>query len=210
MAPTRPLVAQQLDACHSTVGIDQSKTVELTGHIPAKKRKLLWLTKTVFFLTPQVLLSDIERKFFQVENVRCIVVDEAHKALGNHAYVQVIQKIAERNKLFRVLALTATPGSDLAAVQQVFKNLLVSKVELRSENSPDILPYIHEKKQEKHVVKLEGYVKQVYDKMLEIFQIYAEKLLKANAIHGNFGTYCSKFQVSITIEIKFLIHHKVI
>lgn len=119
MAPTRPLVTQQLDACHKTVGIERSKTVELTGQIAPKKRQQLWQSKRVFFLTPQVMLSDLERNFFTPESVRCIVVDEAHKATGNHAYVQLISKIAEKNRLFRVLALTATPGSDLAAVQQV-------------------------------------------------------------------------------------------
>ena len=168
MAPTRPLVAQQLEACWNTVGIDKSRTVELTGNIPAKKREHLWKSKTVFFLTPQVMMSDIERNFFPIENVRCVVVDEAHKALGNHAYVQVISKIAEKNRLFRVLALTATPGSDLAAVQQVFKNLLVSKVELRSEHSPDILPYIHDKQKELYIVEMEGYLKEVYDNIIQV------------------------------------------
>lgn len=119
LAPTRPLVTQQLDACHNTVGISPAKTVELTGQIAPKKREMLWKTKTVFFLTPQVMLSDLERAYFDPENVRCVVVDEAHKALGNHAYVQVIAKISQKNRLFRVLALSATPGSDLQAVKQV-------------------------------------------------------------------------------------------
>jgi Fanconi anemia group M protein len=122
MAPTRPLVTQQLEACHNLVGIHPSKTVELTGQINPKKREDIWKTKSVFFLTPQVMASDLSRGVCPGDKVRCIVVDEAHKALGNHAYVQVISKLLSGgNRFFRVLALSATPGSDLSAVQQVQK-----------------------------------------------------------------------------------------
>lgn len=48
-----------------------------------------------------------------------LVVDEAHKAQGNYAYVQVVKKMAARSRYFRVLAMTATPGSDVNAIQQV-------------------------------------------------------------------------------------------
>jgi Fanconi anemia group M protein len=119
MAPTRPLVTQQLEACHNIVGIHPSKTVELTGQIVPKKREELWRTKSVFFLTPQVMTSDLGRGVCPAEKVRCIVVDEAHKALGQHAYAQVISILSKKNPHFRVLALSATPGSDLAAVKQV-------------------------------------------------------------------------------------------
>ncbi|CAL8115708.1 unnamed protein product [Orchesella dallaii] len=196
MAPTRPLVTQQLDACHNTVGISPSKTVELTGQITPPKREKLWNEKTVFFLTPQVLLSDLERGFFRAEDVRLIVVDEAHKATGNHAYTQVISKISEKNPLFRVLALSATPGSDIAAVQQVFKNLLISKVELRSENSLDVLPYIHAKAVEKMVVDVgNSYLKSIYDKIMMVFQQYSGKLLKIQALTGRDGYSYTHFQL---------------
>jgi ERCC4-related helicase len=39
--------------------------------------------------------------------------DEAHKATGNHAYVQVIRYLQAYNHLFRILALTATPSGAL-------------------------------------------------------------------------------------------------
>lgn len=40
------------------------------------------------------------------------------------------------------------------AVQQVITNLRIGKIELRSEDSPDILPYSHERRVEKLVVPL--------------------------------------------------------
>jgi Fanconi anemia group M protein len=101
------------------MGIDPSKMIELTGQIIPKKREDLWKEKRVFFLTPQVMTSDLGRGFCQADQVRCLVVDEAHKALGNHAYVEVVKLLAERTKCFRILALSATPGNDMTAVQQV-------------------------------------------------------------------------------------------
>ena len=41
----------------------------------------------------------------------CVVVDEAHKAQGEYAYCAVIKQLAAATRHFRVLALTATPGS---------------------------------------------------------------------------------------------------
>ncbi|ODN04387.1 Fanconi anemia group M protein, partial [Orchesella cincta] len=196
MAPTRPLVTQQLDACHNTVGISPTKTIELTGHINPIKREKLWQEKTVFFLTPQVLLSDLERGYFRAEDLRLIVVDEAHKATGNHAYAQVISKVSESSRLFRVLALSATPGSDLDAVQQVFRNLLISRIELRTETSLDVLPYIHDKAVEKKVVNLgNSYLKSTYDQIVTVFQTYSGKLLKAGALTGRDGYSYTHFQL---------------
>ena len=55
----------------------------------ASKRKLSWASKRVFFLTPQVLMNDLSRLTCPADDIKCLVVDEAHKALGNHSYCQV-------------------------------------------------------------------------------------------------------------------------
>jgi Fanconi anemia group M protein len=119
MAPTRPLVTQQLKACQEIGGIAPSNTIELTGHTPAKKREELWKTKNVFFLTPQVVMNDLASAICPAERVRCVVVDEAHKATGDHAYVKAVSLILEKNKRFRVLGLSATIGRDLGGVGEV-------------------------------------------------------------------------------------------
>lgn len=38
VAPTKPLVAQQIDACHKTCGIPGSAAAELTGNVSTDKR----------------------------------------------------------------------------------------------------------------------------------------------------------------------------
>jgi len=57
--------------------------------MPSNRREELWSAKRVFFLTPQVINNDLTRGVCPAVDVKCIVIDEAHKALGNHAYCQV-------------------------------------------------------------------------------------------------------------------------
>jgi ATP-dependent DNA helicase MPH1 len=49
------------------------------------------------------------------------------------------------NPHFRVLALTATPGSTPEAVQAIIDSLHISRIELRDERSIDIRSYTKEK-----------------------------------------------------------------
>uniref|UniRef100_A0A3Q4NBG2 Helicase ATP-binding domain-containing protein n=1 Tax=Neolamprologus brichardi TaxID=32507 RepID=A0A3Q4NBG2_NEOBR len=143
MAPTKPLVAQQIEACYKVMGIPQAHMAELT-----------WRSKRVFFLTPQVMVNDLSRDTCPAQQVKCVVIDEAHKALGNHAYCQVIKLLGSQTLQFRILALSATPGGDTKSVQSVISNLLISHIELRSEDSPDIRAHSHQRNVEKVVVPL--------------------------------------------------------
>ena len=51
--------------------------------------------------------------------------------------------------------------SNLQAVQQVVTNLLISHIEIRSEEALDIQQYLHERKMEKIVVSLEGEILEI-------------------------------------------------
>jgi len=55
----------------------------------AIERRKAWAVKRLFFLTPQVMMNDLSRGVCPAAHVKCIVVDEAHKAIGNYAYCQV-------------------------------------------------------------------------------------------------------------------------
>lgn len=60
-----------------------------SGTLNPEKRVQQWTEKRVFFLTPQVLDNDLSRGTCPAKLIRCLVLDEAHRALGNHAYCQV-------------------------------------------------------------------------------------------------------------------------
>ena len=132
-APTKPLVAQQMDACAKVMGIKRSEMCEMTGGVNPEERRRLWLEKRVFFLTPQTLNNDLVKSTCPWSKIRCLIIDEAHRALGQHAYcqvnlfgfprtthscsrslsVQVVQELCKNGEQFRVLGLSATPGNNV-------------------------------------------------------------------------------------------------
>lgn len=57
--------------------------------INPEKRVGEWCQRRVFFLTPEVLVKDLARGSCPAVLIKCLIVDEAHHALGNHAYCQV-------------------------------------------------------------------------------------------------------------------------
>lgn len=86
------------------------------------------------------------RCFFDLHcDAMIMLSDEAHHATGGYAYNQVIGMLMSKNPHFRVLALTATPGSTPEALQNLIDGLHISHVEIRDEGCRDIVPYIHEK-----------------------------------------------------------------
>ena len=72
-------------------------------------------------------------------------IDEAHKGRGNYAYAQIIRELMHKNPHFRVLALTATPGSKPEDVQELCDALHISHIEIRDEFSSDLKQYIFQK-----------------------------------------------------------------
>ncbi|KAJ9625871.1 3'-5' DNA helicase [Taxawa tesnikishii (nom. ined.)] len=145
VAPTRPLVAQQVDACFHIVGIPRSDTVMLTGTTSPGLRAEAWQSKRVFFMTPQTIMNDLKTGIADPKKIVLLVVDEAHRATGGYSYVELVKFLRRFNQSFRVLALTATPGSSVEAVQQVIDGLDISRVEIRTESSLDIRQYVHQR-----------------------------------------------------------------
>ena len=66
----------------------------------------------------------------------------------------------------RIVALSATPGADVPSVKQVLQNLFISKIELRHEESEDIVPFTHYRNIDKIVVPLDDDLVKVRDKLL--------------------------------------------
>lgn len=164
LAPTKPLVAQQIDASHKTCGIPGDDAAELTGSTPVPKRAEVvcifvapisletdyyhrdqWRTKRVFYLTPQTFVNDLRQIPELASQVVLIVIDEAHRATGAYSYSLAIRDMMALNPNFRVLALTATPGSNREAVQAVVDNMHISHIEIRDENALDLREYVHRK-----------------------------------------------------------------
>ena len=94
-------------------------------------------------MTPQTLTNDLKSGIADPKRIVLVVVDEAHRATGGYAYVEVVKFLRRFNQSFRVLALTATPGSTVESVQAVVDGLDIARVEIRTEQSLDIREYVH-------------------------------------------------------------------
>ncbi|GAB2264451.1 hypothetical protein Droror1_Dr00027865 [Drosera rotundifolia] len=145
--PSRALVKQQIEACHNVVGIPQVWTIDMTGQTTSpSQRAALWKSKRVFFVTPQVLQNDILSGTCMVKFLVCLVIDEAHKATGDFPYCVAVRELMTVPVQLRILALTATPGSDLQTIQHVIDNLHISTLEYRNEHDVDVKKYVPDKK----------------------------------------------------------------
>jgi ATP-dependent DNA helicase MPH1 len=181
MAPTKPLIAQQMEACYNIVGIHRRDTVLMTGETTPAIRGEEWLEKRVFFMTPQTVINDLKTGICDPKKIALIVVDEAHKATGGYAYTEVVKFLRRFNNSFRVHALTATPGSTVEAVQTVIDSLGIARVELRTEQSLDIRQYTHEKHTEAELFDFSDEQVLVMELMSKALKPVLEKLCTQNA-----------------------------
>ncbi|KAI5738653.1 hypothetical protein M8J77_009606 [Diaphorina citri] len=196
MAPTRPLVSQQMRACYDIMGIPVEDTIELQGNTAVAVRKKEWHDKRVFYVTPQTIDNDLRSGVFNPEHLKCLVIDEAHRATKNYAYCQVVQQLQEANVKFRLVALSATPGREIQDVINLIRKLDIAKLELRSENSIDIVPYTHNKKIDSVQVPLSDLVLRVREEFLKIIDKYTRSLKQNKVLVGNTGTL-TKFLVML-------------
>ncbi|EDX12077.1 Fanconi anemia group M protein homolog [Drosophila simulans] len=192
MAPTRPLVSQQIHASQKIMPFPSEDTVQLTGQLPRPKRAELWASKRVFFATPQVVHSDMLEadggSSFPFGSIKLIVVDEAHRAKGRYAYTQVADCLMARNRHFRMLALSATPGRTMEDVAAVCRNLYISNLQVRWDTSIDVQPYIHRRTIRTIVVSLKERIKEPRERLLQIIEPYLRQLTEAEIFKGNKGT----------------------
>jgi ERCC4-related helicase len=140
LAPTRPLVVQHTRSVERTLFAPLPLT--LTGAIPPDRRAELLRPPQVVVATPQVIANDLAEGGFPLDTFSLIVFDEAHRAVGDYPYV-VIGRANRDGPRARVLAMTASPGGSLARIREVWANLGVERFEYRTDQSPDVLPYVH-------------------------------------------------------------------
>ncbi|KAG0096837.1 hypothetical protein BGZ93_003914 [Podila epicladia] len=188
MAPTKPLVNQQIEACFNICGIPQDVTAEMTGTTQAEARRAQWREKRLFFCTPHIVKNDISSGICPAEDIVCLVIDEAHKASGNYAFATVIRALHPLNTSVRVLALSATPGSELNKVQQLVQTLKVARIEARTEDSFDLNKYMFRREVKEVTVPCGPEIAQIGQRFLKLIQPFVEKLKQTGIIKSDVST----------------------
>ncbi len=142
LSPTKPLCEQHITTFQKHLAIPPEKIVLFTGSVAPEKRGELWKEAQVIISTPQGLENDVINKRVLLDDVSLLIFDESHHATGDYSYVWLAQQYDQLAKHPRILALTASPGSDMESIQEVCKNLLIEKVEVRTEKDHDVQPYL--------------------------------------------------------------------
>ncbi len=110
LAPTKPLAKQHKDTFLRILDLDYENMCLLTGETKAKARASLWNKGRLVFATPQVVASDLSKGEYDLCNVSLIIFDEAHRAVGNYAYVGIAQEYFRQATDAQTIGLTASPG----------------------------------------------------------------------------------------------------
>jgi Fanconi anemia group M protein len=144
VGPTKPLIDQYLSVFKKHFDIKEDDMAIFTGMVKPSKREELWKKCKIIFSTPQGLENDIISGRIDLKDVSLLGVDEAHRATGNYAYVFVAKQYQKLAKYPRILALTASPGSDMEKIKEVCQNLHIEDIEVRTNEDPDVKPYVQE------------------------------------------------------------------
>ncbi len=142
LAPTNALVNQHLSDLNNLLNLpDDEEIVGLTGAVSPKKRRAIWESATIVVATPQVVRNDVQNGITHLGDVALLIVDEAHRATGNHAMAQVGDLFAEQNPDGLVLAATASPGHVEAEINEVCERLRIVNIHARPPGDALLAPY---------------------------------------------------------------------
>ena len=140
LAPTKPLAEQHFNSFNEFIDIPEEEMQVMTGETRPEKRYKLWKEKRVFFGTPQVVENDLIAGEVPVRDFELVLFDECHRGTGEYSYVFISEKMPCHK-----VGLTASPGGDKDKIMEVSENLHLNNFEVRTEDDPDVEPYIQDK-----------------------------------------------------------------
>jgi len=181
LAPTKPLVIQHKSSFDEYFD-DSEKIVALTGAIAPNLRKKFWDNSKIICATPQTVESDLIKGYFEPEKFSLVVFDEAHRAVGEYAYVWLAKKFEECSQ---ILAMSASPASTNDRLTDIKNNLYVEHFEFRDESS--LSTFIPTKTQEKIFVELTDAQKNISKLLKDMLKdnigiLYSNNLIKSSDV----------------------------
>lgn len=185
LSPTKPLVEQHASFLKKFMTLPPDEIIVLTGSIPPAKRIALWKDARVVVSTPQVIENDLLSHRIDLSDVIHITFDEAHRSVGNYAYVYIAEKYQSQAKDPLVLGITASPGASSEKIEEVYRNLSTSNVQVRTDDDPDVKPYVHYRDLEWRHISVPVEIKGLKDSMQRVLDNRVEQLAKLDFIDPN-------------------------
>ena len=180
LTPTKPLANQIYNEFKESTTVEENKIILLTGAINPNKRKALYEEAIIIMATPQTIQEDIENNRIEIGDFSLLVIDEAHRSRENFANTKVAKEYVKRAKYQRILALTASPGSTKAKIDEICNNLSIEAVEIRTEQDTDILEFVQNKEIEYINVELSKEIKTIHNLIKEIYKSRIEGIKNFN------------------------------
>jgi len=177
MAPTKPLAEQHLESFKDFIDIDNDDLQVMTGKTRPDKRYKLWKEKKAFFATPQVVENDLISNEVPVDEFSLVIFDEAHRASGQYSYVFISEKMPVHK-----MALTASPGGSKEKIMEVADNLHIDNFEVRTEDDPDVEPYIQDREIDWIKVSLDDRFEEAKKKLDDAYREQLNQLKKLGQI----------------------------
>lgn len=171
LSPTKPLVKQHVQTIKNELGVGVG---EASGDIGVEKRKDMYKNKPVIVATPQTIKNDVERGILNLEDVKLLIIDEAHRTTGKYAYTYICKNT--NNAL--IVGLTASPGGTKKRIEEIARNLNIKNIETRTTNDEDVKRYVHGIKIRTITVELPPVYVAISNKLREIINEYGTRLKK--------------------------------
>lgn len=170
MAPTKPLVEQHYETFSSW--LKNVKIGAMNGLMEPKKRTETVRSNDLLISTPQIIDNDIENGRYPLSDFGLIIYDEAHRAIGDYAYV----KIASKYNYGLTMGMTASPGSSVNKMLEICNNLGIECAEMRTESDPDVSPYVHDTFVERIEVNVPDELLKIIDILNKMLDTFIENL----------------------------------
>jgi len=139
LAPTRVLAHQHYEFLKNNLLIDDIALV--TGEDLLSKRKKLWIN-SVICATPEIVKNDLDRQIVSPDHFSLVIFDEAHRTVGDYAYSGIAERFTNIDA--RIIGMTATLPSEKQKAEEMVKILKIASIAQRTEESPDVSPYVQQ------------------------------------------------------------------
>ena len=229
LAPTKPLVEQHVKLIKSLMSINSEKVIAFTGEVKKSKRKEMWDSADIIVSTPQVIQNDLISGSVSLNDVSLLIFDEAHRAVGNYAYVYIATEYRKKSDHL-ILGITASPGGDEEKILEIIENLGIENVEIRTEEDEDVRPYVKGFKIRTIELPMPEELKVMYSKLRELRDsviselhkfglfitirkvsrkdlIAGQKRIQASIIDGKKEFYQAAMLVNMAIKIDYALEY---
>lgn len=139
LAPTKPLVEQHADAFSSL--LREAEVGVLNGGVKGERRASMIESSDLVISTPQTINNDLDAGRYDLSAFSLVIYDEAHHGRGQYAYSKIAGHVPRST---RSIGMTASPGDRIDSIEELCISLNFKRIDMRTENDPDVSPFVHD------------------------------------------------------------------